>query len=317
MHVRDGHRPGRGRPGRGSGPRSPGRRGARRLRLRHGRGGDRPERRGRGRGDRPGPHRRPRPARLLQPGHLRRRPPRPGRHRPRRPRPGAPGRGHRAGGRRDDLGGPQPARRHRPRGGPRPGSPGTGGLRAALRVWREPRTLAIGAIALGMALAEGTANDWLPLIAVDGYDLSSASGAFLYSFFGASMAVGRFAGGTLLDRFGRTRVMVASAGLAVVGIGLVSLAPNVPLGALGVFLWGLGASLGFPVALSAAGDDPVDSARRVSAVATAGYTAFLVGPPLLGFVGEHVGLRSAILVALVLVALSSLFARSVDKPQPA
>ncbi|WP_332553120.1 MFS transporter [Actinosynnema pretiosum] len=200
---------------------------------------------------------------------------------------------------------------------PAPGSPGTGGLRAALRVWREPRTLAIGAIALGMALAEGTANDWLPLIAVDGYDLSSASGAFLYSFFGASMAVGRFAGGTLLDRFGRTRVMVASAGLAVVGIGLVSLAPNVPLGALGVFLWGLGASLGFPVALSAAGDDPVDSARRVSAVATAGYTAFLVGPPLLGFVGEHVGLRSAILVALVLVALSSLFARSVDKPQPA
>lgn len=198
---------------------------------------------------------------------------------------------------------------------PAPGE--AGGLKSALRVWREPRTLAIGAIALGMALAEGTANDWLPLIAVDGYGLSSASGAFLYSFFGASMAVGRFAGGSLLDRFGRTKVMVASAGLAVLGIGLVSLAPNVPLGALGVFLWGLGASLGFPVALSAAGDNPVDAARRVSAVATAGYTAFLVGPPLLGFVGEHVGLRSAILVALALVALSSLFAKSVDKPKAA
>jgi MFS family permease len=58
----------------------------------------------------------------------------------------------------------------------------------------------------------------------------------------------------------------------------------------------------------------VGAARRVSAVATAGYTAFLVGPPVLGLIGEHVGLRSAIIVVLVAVAVSTCFARAVARP---
>jgi len=53
---------------------------------------------------------------------------------------------------------------------------------------------------------------------------------------------------------------------------------------------------------------------RVSVVATAGYVAFLVGPPLLGFLGEHYGLRSAMLVVLSLVVLAALVARAVAKP---
>lgn len=188
---------------------------------------------------------------------------------------------------------------------------------AFLAVWRERRTLAIGVIVLGMALAEGSANDWLPLIMVDGFELSAATAALIYSFFGLSMAVGRFSGGYFLDRFGRAPVMVVSALLAIVGIGLVALAPTAVLGAVGVLLWGIGASLGFPVALSAAGDDPLNAARRVSAVATAGYTAFLVGPPLLGFIGEHFTLRLAILLVMVLVAVSACFSRAVTPPDGA
>ncbi|MFI2363665.1 MFS transporter [Promicromonospora sp. NPDC019610] len=185
---------------------------------------------------------------------------------------------------------------------------------AFLAVWRERRTLAIGVIVLGMALAEGSANDWLPLIMVDGFDLSAATAALIYSFFGLSMAIGRFSGGFFLDRFGRAPVMVVSAALAIAGIALVAFAPTAVLGAVGVLFWGIGASLGFPVALSAAGDDPLNAARRVSAVATAGYTAFLVGPPLLGFVGEHLTLRLAILLVMVLVAVSACFARAVTPP---
>lgn len=185
---------------------------------------------------------------------------------------------------------------------------------AFLSVWRERRTLAIGVIVLGMALAEGSANDWLPLIMVDGFDLSAATASLIYAFFGLSMAIGRFSGGFFLDRFGRAPVMVVSAGLAIAGIALVAFAPTAVLGAVGVLLWGIGASLGFPVALSAAGDDPLNSARRVSAVATAGYTAFLVGPPVLGFVGEHFTLRLAILLVMVLVAVSACFARAVTPP---
>jgi cyanate permease len=69
-----------------------------------------------------------------------------------------------------------------------------------------------------------------------------------------------------------------------------------------VVLWGLGASLGFPVGMSAGADDPAHAAARVSVVSTIGYGAFLAGPPLLGFVGDQVGtLESLWLVALVLL----------------
>jgi MFS family permease len=149
---------------------------------------------------------------------------------------------------------------------------------------------------------------------VDGFALSAPVAALVYALFGLSMAIGRFSGGYFLDRFGRAPVMITSAALAVVGIGTVSFAPGAWIGAVGVVLWGLGAALGFPVALSAAGDDPVGAARRVSAVATAGYTAFLVGPPVLGLIGEHVGLRSAIIVVLVAVAVSTCFVRAVARP---
>ncbi len=58
-----------------------------------------------------------------------------------------------------------------------------------------------------------------------------------------------------------------------------------------------------PLTISAASDTGPDAPTRVSVVATTGYLAFLVGPPLLGYLGEHYGLRSAMLVVLALVIL--------------
>jgi fucose permease len=136
--------------------------------------------------------------------------------------------------------------------------------RGRLSIWRDPRTLLIGLIVLGMAFTEGSANDWLALAMVDGHDTTKASGALIFGVFVASMTIGRLGGVTLLDRFGRVPVLRGSAVLA----------------AIGLVLWGLGASLGFPVGMSAAADDPKTAAARVSAVATIGYFAFLVGPPV-------------------------------------
>lgn len=74
------------------------------------------------------------------------------------------------------------------------------------------------------------------------------------------------------------------------------------------------ASLGFPLTISAASDTGPDAPTRVSVVATTGYLAFLVGPPLLGYLGEHYGLRSAMLVVLALVILAAIVAKAVAKP---
>ncbi|MGO7983377.1 hypothetical protein ACC691_36615, partial [Rhizobium johnstonii] len=70
---------------------------------------------------------------------------------------------------------------------------------------------------------------------------------------------------------------------------------------VGIVLWAIGCSLGFPVGMSAAADHPTRAAARVSAVAMIGYCAFLAGPPLLGFIGQHFGILKALLVLVVLM----------------
>lgn len=172
----------------------------------------------------------------------------------------------------------------------------------ALRAWTEPRTLMIGVMVLAMALTEGVANDWLGVAMVDGYDAPAWLGSAAFALFVVAMTAGRVTGTALLDRFGRQRVLWGSMGVAGVGVLLVVLGQVPGFVTLGIVLWGLGASLGFPVGMSAAADDPAKSAARVSVVSTIGYTAFLAGPPLLGFLGSHFGvLRSLLLIAVILV----------------
>ncbi|MBF8171061.1 MFS transporter [Streptomyces olivaceus] len=172
-------------------------------------------------------------------------------------------------------------------------------------VWREPKLLLIGGIILALAMAEGTANDWLPLVMVDGHGFDAALGSAVYAVFAAAMTVGRFAGGPFVDRYGRAAALCASAVVGALGIALVILVDHQGVAAAAAVLWGIGASLGFPVALSAAGDSGDDSAARVSLAATVGYVAFLVGPPSLGQLGEHFGLRNALFLVLALVVAAA------------
>ncbi|GIG30122.1 MFS transporter [Cellulomonas marina] len=201
-----------------------------------------------------------------------------------------------------------------PADGPRRGAGG------ALDAWREPRTLLIGLVVLGAALTEGAANDWVSLAVVDGFGTTDAVGAVGFGVFVTAMTVGRIAGTRVLDRFGRVAVLRAAAVLAIVGLLAFSLVGPLWLALVGVVAWGLGAALGFPVGMSAAADDPARATARVSVVSTIGYSAFLAGPPLLGFLAEHVGYRTALLAVVVPVVVSLLVVRAAapeDGPGPA
>lgn len=182
-----------------------------------------------------------------------------------------------------------------------------------LRVWKEPRTLAIGIIALGMAFAEGSANDWLALAIVDGRDQTNAVGALWFGFFTLGMMTGRIGGVYLLDKFGRVPVLQWSAAMAIAGLALVILVEQPVLSGLGALMWGLGSSLGFPVGMSAAADNPEGSAARVSAVATVAYGAFLIGPPLIGGLGDSIGILVALWVVVGVIVLA-FFAAPAAKP---
>ncbi|EBP0187756.1 MFS transporter [Salmonella enterica] len=183
-----------------------------------------------------------------------------------------------------------------------------------LPFYRDIQLLLIGVVVLAMAFAEGSANDWLPLLMVDGHGFSPTSGSLIYAGFTLGMTVGRFTGGWFIDHYSRVTVVRASALMGALGIGLIIFVDSDWVAGVSVILWGLGASLGFPLTISAASDTGPDAPTRVSVVATTGYLAFLVGPPLLGYLGEHYGLRSAMMVVLALVILAALVAKAVAKP---
>lgn len=176
--------------------------------------------------------------------------------------------------------------------------------RKIAQAWRDRRTLLLGVLVLGLALAEGAAGDWVALALADGHGQSDAAGAAGYGLFVTFMTIGRFAGTLLLDRFGRVPVMRWCAAMAVLGLAVFVFAPLPWLAYVGLAVWGLGASLGFPVGMSAAADDPAKAAARVSVVSTIGYGAFLCGPPLLGLLAEHVGILHSLLAVMVMLAVS-------------
>jgi MFS family permease len=189
-----------------------------------------------------------------------------------------------------------------------------GGATHLLRAWSEPRTLAIGGLVLALSLAEGVANDWLAVALVDGYGVEPWLGAAGFALFVSAMTAGRLVGGSLLDRFGRVPVLRATMAAAAVGVLAVVLGASPVVVAGGIVLWGLGASLGFPVGMSAAADEPSRAAARVSVVSTIGYTAFLAGPPALGFLGDQVGVLAALLLVAALLVPSVLAAPAVRRP---
>jgi fucose permease len=183
-----------------------------------------------------------------------------------------------------------------------------GGRTHPLKAWTEPRTLLIGLFVLTMAFAEGTANDWIGVAAIDGYQATAALGSLAYGVFVASMTVGRWYGAQVLDRFGRVAVLRTSAGVAMAGLLIVVFGPGLATAMAGAVLWGLGTALGFPTGMSAAADEPRLAAGRVSVVATIGYVAFLAGPPVVGILGNQVGVLRALTVTAGLLAVGFLVA---------
>lgn len=192
--------------------------------------------------------------------------------------------------------------------------PAQKGPKSRLSVWAEGRTLLIGVVALSMAFAEGSANDWLALAMVDDRGYTNAEGALWFVLFTGSMTLGRFLGVPLLDRFGRVPILAGSGLAALLGLATVITLDGLVVGVLATIAWGVGSALGFPVAMSAAADDPQRGAARVSAVATIAYGAFLVGPPLIGGLAEATGILTALWVVAAVIALGLLATPATRKP---
>ncbi len=181
--------------------------------------------------------------------------------------------------------------------------------------WLESRTLLIGVVTLVAAFTEGSANDWMAVAFVDGHHLPAWAGVLAFAAFLSSMTLGRVLGTGLIDRHGRVPVLRVAFGLAVAGSLGVIFGP-VWLAYAGACVWGVGVSLGFPVGMSASADDPRRAPARMSVVATIGYLAFIAGPPVLGFLGDRVGVLDALLAVGAMAVLVQVLLPAVREPAP-
>jgi predicted MFS family arabinose efflux permease len=183
--------------------------------------------------------------------------------------------------------------------------------------WRERRTLLIGVFVLAFAFAEGTANDWISVAAIDGYGASGAVAGVVYALFLSSMSIGRWFGPALLTRYGRVPVVRTLGALGTVGVLLFVFSPSLAAAVVGAVLWGAGVSLGFPVGMSAGADEPRHAAARVSVISSIGYCAFLAGPPLIGLLGDNSSTLHALATVALLLGISVAVATATARPDDA
>ncbi len=172
--------------------------------------------------------------------------------------------------------------------------PGTGPLIL------DRRVLGLGVMCFCAAWAEGSANDWLALVLADDRGASAAMAAAGFAVFAAAMTVGRLVGTTVVARIGRVRALRIGALVATAGVALLLAVPVLALGYVGAMLWGIGISIGFPLAMTAAGETPGRGPSAIATVATIAYAGFLAGPPLIGTLAHQVGLDDALWVVVAL-----------------
>ena len=184
---------------------------------------------------------------------------------------------------------------------------------------RRPKIfLVVGLLGLCAALSEGSAGDWGAVLARDTFDATPFISTLPYICFSAAMVIGRLMGDRLAAKFGPMKLIIG--GGLIAGIGLAS---GLIVGGVGgvIFGWlaiGIGFSTVIPMLFSQAGEiaksrpqldfAPSEAVATVSGIA---YFGFLAGPPLLGFLGDLIGLRWAMMIPAILAIAMALSARPV------
>lgn len=178
-----------------------------------------------------------------------------------------------------------------------------------------PRNAALwvlGLMALCSMVPEGAVLDWAALYLKQelGSDVFRAGLAF--AFFSGAMAVMRFAGDSVRNRFGAVQTLRASGFLAAVGLFAASAAPSEGFAIAGFFIAGLGVANMVPILFSAAGNFPgLPSSVAISAVTMLGYAGILVAPASIGFVAGQIGFSvTYAALSLLLIGVAALAGRA-------
>lgn len=152
-------------------------------------------------------------------------------------------------------------------------------------------------------MGEGAIADWGAVYLRNVRLTTESIAATGYAAFSVAMALGRFCGDGLTARFGAVRLVRLGGMVAAAGLSIALVVPGAAATLAGLALVGVGFSGIVPIVFSAAGRTPgIEPGVALATVTTTGYVGFLIGPPLIGFAAEWVGLP----VALGLIVATSL-----------
>jgi len=177
--------------------------------------------------------------------------------------------------------------------------------------------LGLGVVAFCSAMGEGAMADWSAVYLHSSLGAAAGFAAAGFAGFSLAMTVGRLSGDALTRRFGPVALVRLGGLLAAVGLG-VALALGQPLvSVVGFACVGAGLSLVAPLVFSAAGRASaagVSASAALAAVATMGYTGFLLGPPVIGAIAQALSLRAALGLVVLLGIAIAVLARNVESP---
>ena len=166
-------------------------------------------------------------------------------------------------------------------------------------------------------LVEGASIDWSVIFMREIHYASPFLSGFSLAMAAFSQALVRFFGDNLLNKFGPILISVASLFFMFLGIFLVVLSNSSILAILGFLFLGAGSAVIFPMAISIAAsrsDRPAET--NVASLTQFAFGMFLLGPPILGFVGEAYSLRWSFSLCIPLLILSCLMLLIMIKKEP-
>lgn len=162
----------------------------------------------------------------------------------------------------------------------------------------------IGLVSASAAIIEGVGIDWSALFSIEKFSVSAATGGISIAVFAAAMATIRFVADKVVAKRGRIFVIRTGSALAGVGVALALIMPTIQLSWLGWAIAGVGISAVVPQCMAFASDigSKENQGRNLAKVVGLTYAGVLGGPAVIGFIGNAVGLQSALILGIVLAA---------------
>jgi predicted MFS family arabinose efflux permease len=173
--------------------------------------------------------------------------------------------------------------------------------------------LLIGGLCFLVMLAEGAIGDWSGIYLRHNTGASPGTAALAFTGFSLGMALARLGGDAINARIGAGKLLRVGTALVAIALGGLLIVGQRGPAVLGFAVCGLGIANAVPLLFSASGriDPPGPS---LAAAFTLGYTGFIVGPPVIGFISDEAGLsRTLALLTVALVTVTVLGGRAVGQ----